>query len=226
MVRARVVHAGILPLLAACSFDGSGLGAASEDVEDASPDLDPDGAGADAPPPVDAAPAVALRVNAGGTEHEGSDYPGTWEADQGACDNSDWTEFGEISGTDDDPLFESYRFGAPGESINCQLGDNLATGTYEVTLLFGEVWYGAGCRGGDEDGARVFDVGIEGQTRESEINTVAEGGCCHEDADSPGAPFTRSYEVTVEDGTVDVTLQASEGDSAAMVSAIQVLSAF
>ena len=208
--------AGLLPLLVACSFDGSGI-ATAEDGGGGEADA---AAGADAELPaldgaleIDGAPPLILRFNAGGPEHQGTDYPGTWAADSGRCDAFTWDEFGDVSGTVDDTLFEYYRYSSLGGSIQCQLGQDLQP-----------VFFGSGCPGEGGEGDRVFSIDIEGATLESGIDTVSEGGCCHPDADTPGEPFSRTFTVTVSDGALDLTFRASGDQTRSMVSAIQLKS--
>jgi hypothetical protein len=136
-----------------------------------------------------AQPSYAVRVNAGGNEYHGSGKD--WSADQEYTPGS-WGYVGgrihktkhAIANTVDDVLYKSeryrmkaYRFTVP------------QNGTYQVTLLFAEIYYTA-------TGKRVFDVKIEGQRVIDDLDIYAEVG--HDYA------FSRTFQVNVNDGVLDI----------------------
>lgn len=175
---------------------------------------------------VDAEPQeVRLRSNVNGPEVDGVDFPGTWAADPGAGGVCNGTEGGgngtAIQGTVDDDLFNGNMRADP---LLCTLGSDLPPGDYDVTLLFAETFFGGNCTGGGAGvGARVFDVIIEGDIVETDLDPFVEGnGCVADAADADAAPFARTYSVTVDDGDVDIRLSPSVGS--AVVSAIAVVS--
>lgn len=97
--------------------------------------------------------------------------------------------------TIDDPdaaLYATEAWSDQGLSYEFALED----GEYLVTLHFAEIWQGAFA-----DGARSFDVSIEGTAVEQALDIFAENGA--------GAPLLRSYVVRVVDGVLDIDLDAS-----------------
>ncbi len=206
----RHVVLGVL-LLPACSFEhGLAVGIPGDDA----------GPSDDAPViadiAIDAAPTFVVAYNVAGPAHTGSDFPGVWAADPGGiCDGLPYTINVNVTNTVDDLLFTRYQYAF--ETIDCALGTNLPPATYEITLLFGELFTGPGCAENNVD--RVFDVLVEGTVVEDNLNTVTVGGCCHPSATSPGKPFARVYTREITDGTVDISLRP-EPNQATMLSAI------
>jgi hypothetical protein len=204
-------RAAALSLVCACSFEhgrfptGAGPSDGGGDAQAVSADA-----------AIDAAvPVFVAAYNIGGLAYTGTEFAGTWDTDPGGvCTGSPWTENIDVTGTVDDPLFQRYRYGG---TIDCALGTNLPAATYEITLLFGEVYMGPGCP--SPGGTRVFDVSIEGTLVEDNLNTLTAGGCCNPNAPNPGHPFSRVYTREVTDGTVDIALRA-ESQSQAMISAV------
>lgn len=198
-------------LLPACSFE-HGLAVGTEN--DAGPGDDAPAVTADAS--IDAAPTFVLAYNLAGPAHTGMDFPGMWAADPGGiCDGLAYTINVDVTNTVDDVLFTRYQYAY--ETIDCALGTNLPPATYEITVLFGELFTGPGCAETNVD--RVFDVLVEGTVVEDNLDTVTVGGCCHPSATTPGMPFARVYTREVSDGTVDISLRP-EPQQATMISAI------
>ena len=75
-----------------------------------------------------------------------------------------------IRGTDDQSLFQSYRYGRHKLRYRFAVPD----GDYRVELYFAEPWYGAG--GGDCAGWRLFDVALNGDTVLRDVDLWREGG--------------------------------------------------
>ncbi len=206
----------------ACSFDPTGPFSASPDTADADVVI-PGDAAAPVPGP-DAAPALRAAFNVAGPEVVGVDFPGVWAAGGTVCSGNQWRIDGDIFGTDDDPLFRDYAYELAGGTLSCAVGEDLPAGIYQVTLVFGEVWYGTGCDGAGGVGTRVFDIAIEGTVRDEAVDTVAVGGCCAPGATDPGAPFTRTFTVDIDDGVANVDLVPTSDNTAAMISAIELTS--
>lgn len=78
--------------------------------------------------------------------------------------------FEVIRGTDDQELFQSYRYGRHKLRYRFAVPD----GDYRVELYFTEPWYGAG--GGDCAGWRLFDVALNGETVLRDVDLWLEGG--------------------------------------------------
>lgn len=153
------------------------------------------------PPPYD------IRVNAGGAAY--LDTSGRlWQADRawtpgswGYIDGVTYQVNSPISGTEDDPLYQSerysltqYRFDAP-------------AGAYEVTLKFAEVYAW-------QTGLRVFDVLLEGSVVLSALDLFSIAGM--------NAAVDRTFTVVVTDGQLNVGFRASAGQT--KISALRVRS--
>jgi hypothetical protein len=78
--------------------------------------------------------------------------------------------FEVIRGTDDQPLFQTYRYGRHKLRYRFAVPD----GDYRVELYFAEPWYGAG--GGDCAGWRLFDVAINGGAVIRDLDLWREAG--------------------------------------------------
>jgi hypothetical protein len=88
-----------------------------------------------------------------------------------------------ISGTDDDPLYQSERWGTFGYDIPM---DN---GNYIVTLKFAEIYW-------TDPGQRIFDVLVEGEEAVTDLDLVAMAG--------PHTAYDVEIPVSVTDGTLDL----------------------
>jgi len=224
LVRVSFAYLVLALSLGACDFDSSGgVGPnagddASSPMIDASPDA-PDAAPGtpDAMPGPDADTRQPVRINVNGPAHTGTDYPGNWASDPGAggiCSGSgffDYNTASAINGTVDDVLFQYLSLGDP---LNCAIG-SLPAGDYEVNLYFAEVYVGCPSLGG---GNRIFDIQLEGQTVATDVNIDSEAGCALQ---SNGGPVVKSFQLTISDGTLNVSMPASE--NVAFLSAIEVL---
>ena len=208
--------------LSACSFDTSaallpGSGDSNDDTPaplPGQPDAGPGQPDAmEEEEQVAMEPAFVFRMNLAGNEHIGTDYPGTWLADDGTCTGNQWVESDEVNGTVDDPLFLTNRYADP---VACTIGGGaLDAGDYTVTLLFGEVYRG-GCT--NDVGSRIYDVSAEGVLYLDDFDAVAASNGC---VLATGTPTSRTFTVTVNDGTLDIL---ADGDTNAMISAIEVVS--
>jgi len=129
----------------------------------------------------------ALRINTGGTEVELNSK--TFVAD----------EYFDTGRTLDRPQtglpepYQTFRF-----SRSQQMGYDipLADGEYTVNLYFAELWFGATGGGSGGVGSRVFDVTIEGQLAENNLDVFAEVGA--------DAMLMKSHTVTVSGGALNI----------------------
>jgi len=129
------------------------------------------------------------RVNCGGPDY--TDGNGQlWLADQDLVKGRSWgsvswagqypdvpPRFGSqrassevIRGTDDQALFQTYRYGR--EKLRYQFA--VPDGEYRVELYFAEPWYGTG--GGDCAGWRLFDMAVNGTTVLRDVDLWKEAG--------------------------------------------------
>lgn len=165
--------------------------------------------------------AAPILINVNGPAHTGSDlnFLGNWQADVGAggvCFGSENSTTGNISRTNDDPLFQTEMFGA---TVTCAVGSGLPPGEYTVDLLFAELLYGNGCLlGSGGVGSRVFDVNIEDQTLVQDLDIFSEAGCA---LHPTGRPLMRSFNVMINDGTLNIALVGQGVGQFAQISAIR-----
>ncbi len=129
------------------------------------------------------------RVNCGGPDHTDA-HGALWQADRDfapglnhgtlswAMDypelparlGSQRESFEVVRGTDEQVLYQTYRYGRNKLSHRFAVPD----GDYRVELHFMEPWYGAG--GGDCAGWRLFDVAINGTTVLRDVDLWREAG--------------------------------------------------
>jgi len=178
--------------------------------------------GDDAPMPDAPLNAFVKRVNVGGAEYTGQQFTGVWAADDGSCTGTG-TGIGTglaISGTVDDPLFNLQVYGIP--VTRCTIA--VPAGTYDVTLLFGPIYYGAGANPACLLATRnqIFDVEIEGTVVDPAFNVTAASEGCVGNGGINAHPVQRQYRVTVADGTMNIILTAP-GSEASMISAYQIV---
>jgi beta-galactosidase len=130
------------------------------------------------------------RLNCGGPDYKDS-YGNLWMADRHQ-DNKEhpgslsWTDdypgmpaffasqqgtFDHIAGTNDNPLFQTFRYGME----KLQFNFPVPNGDYRVELYFTEPWYGTG-GGLDCTGWRLFDVAVNGETKVKNLDIWKEAG--------------------------------------------------
>ena len=109
----------------------------------------------------------ALRINAGGERvaYNGTIFSADIYSDTGTTLDRPQTGL-------DDP-FKSFRY-----STSQVLGYDipLENGTYTVRLHFAELWFGATGGGSGGAGSRIFDVRLNGQIVENNLDVFAEVG--------------------------------------------------
>jgi hypothetical protein len=241
----------LVTTLTSCAFHPTGLGGEATSDDAAVPEVDAGGASRDAEETsaqpseasvdegsaedakslerdagdddarVDAPPALVARLNLGGADLDGVDFPGHWIASPvpGAC-GPDRFENAPLHGTNDPGLFAAEVFGNP---LKCSFGGSaLSPGTYRVRLYFAELYWGPGCPGGGNGtGARVFSIALEGKTVLTDFDLfAASGGCMASKTVSTGSPVVQSFDVVVKDGTLDLVGTASKDN--AKLSAIEI----
>jgi beta-galactosidase len=130
------------------------------------------------------------RLNCGGPDYKDS-YGNLWMADRHQ-DNKEypgslsWTDdypgmpaffasqqrtFDHISGTNDNPLFQTFRYGME----KLQFNFPVPNGDYRIELYFTEPWYGTG-GGLNCTGWRLFDVAVNGETKVKNLDIWKEAG--------------------------------------------------
>ncbi|MBN1383913.1 MAG: discoidin domain-containing protein, partial [Elusimicrobia bacterium] len=107
-----------------------------------------------------------------------------------------------ISGTDNQTIFQSQRWGGTGMSYKIELPD----GTYSVKLMMAETYW-------QEAGKRVFDVALETNTVLSNVDLYSWRGYC--------AAYEETFSVTVNDQCLDITFPVISADNA-LISGIEV----
>ena len=144
----------------------------------------------------------SIRINAGG--HEYRDRHGQiWQADEYFTPrNQTFSQRIEIEDTEDDPIFQTERFGR-----DFSYRVPVENGTYDVNLYFAEIFF-------DREDRRVFDVSVEGQQVIDNLDLVAEVG--------PARPFVLELnELNIADGFLNLDLVASVNN--AKISGIEII---
>ncbi|MEO0650084.1 MAG: choice-of-anchor D domain-containing protein, partial [Planctomycetota bacterium] len=142
-----------------------------------------------------------VRMNVGGATETFGGEP--WAADYGSLGGTTASTSDPIAGTTDDALYQSYR-----ESVALRYVLPMPAGTYDVTLHFIEPEH-------QSAGQRVLTVWMgDGLPDVVGLDLFAVAG--HDTA------YTLSSQTTVFNGTLDVTVLATQGD--AVLSGIEVRS--
>ncbi len=152
---------------------------------------------------------TSLRINAGGTEaaYNGNVFIADSYFDVGSTLVRPQTGLPEP--------FRSFRFG-PSQEMAYDIP--VPDGEYTVNLYFAELWFGATGGGAGGAGKRVFDVTIEGQLAEDDLDIFAEVGA--------EVMLVRTHTVTVTGGILDIdlsSLDAVGGERHPVINAIEVL---
>lgn len=142
----------------------------------------------------------AIRVNSGGpaVTSGGLDWVADTEfANGGTVYSNGNLSANEIAGTASPDIHLTERSGPNPYGYDVAV----AEGTYDVTLHFAEIYFGAEGGGPGGAGQRVLGATVEGQPAATNLDIFAE----------VGAQFalTRTVSVTVTDGTLDIDLAAS-----------------
>ena len=155
------------------------------------------------------------RINCGGNTYKDT-YGQTWEQDDTTFSHSWGEHYGmhpyqasqrttkePIRGTDDDCLFQSFRFGRHLLSYNFPVTD----GDYTIELYFTEPWHGKANRvKTDCEGLRIFDVAVNDSTVIDDLDIWAENGYC-------GA-LKRTVTARAKDGHLRITFPETKAGQA------------
>lgn len=151
---------------------------------------------------VDTTQVSALMINAGGEEVYTDSGGNEYVTDRFYSDNSTPRSISsEIAETEDGILYQSYRF-----SADLIYTIPVEPGTYDVTLKMMEPFF-------SENGRRVFDIQIQGQTVLSDLDLFKEAG--------RHTAFDRSFTAGISGGELEIRLTAAENN--AIVSAIEIV---
>jgi len=107
----------------------------------------------------------------------------------------------DISGTTDDVLYHTERFGN-----NFSYNIDLQNGEYEVTIMFAEIFF-------NTSGQRIFNVSMEGTEVSGNLDIVSKAGAA--------SAYEETHTVTVNDGKLNISFNAVKDN--AKVSAIKVI---
>jgi poly(3-hydroxybutyrate) depolymerase len=144
--------------------------------------------------------SVVAAINAGGDAYDAVD--GTaYSADTAFDGGSTQVSSAAIAGTDDDVLYNTWRWG------NFAYRIPVVNGRYTVELQFADTYNSA-------PGQRIFDVAIEGATVLQDFDIIASVGA--------NVATLRRFEVDVEDGVLDVVFSNGSAGSA-RVDALRVI---
>jgi malectin (di-glucose binding ER protein) len=141
-----------------------------------------------------------IAINTGGSAYTDADTGLQYVADMAAAPHPDLvgtttarTITSAIAGTNDDALFQSYRYGKDfGYAVD------LSNGAYTVELQFIEPFF-------KTSGTRKFDVHLEGQEVASDVDVFAAAG-------GKNIAYTIVRDVTVTDGQLNVGLESTGAD--------------
>jgi len=151
----------------------------------------------------------AMRINTGGREagYNGETFVSDVYFDTGNTLDRPQTGLPEP--------FQTFRF-SRSKVMNYDIP--LADGEYIINLYFAELWFGATGGGSGGAGSRVFDVSIEGQIAENNLDVFAEAGA--------DAMLMKSYTVTVTGGVLDIDFDSRDavgGKRHPIINAIEIL---
>jgi len=126
---------------------------------------------------------VVFAVNCGGGQY--TDRAGvTYQADTRYMGGKTYKTASPIEGTEDDPLYQSERYGNFSYSIP------LSNGTYNVTLKFAEIYAW-------QKGQRLFSVKIEGREVITKLDLFDKAG-------GKNRAYDLTFPVTVSDGVLNL----------------------
>ncbi len=132
-------------------------------------------------------PTLLYAINAGGGAYTASDGM-SFTADQFVTGGQTYTNGADVSGTDDDPVYQSERYGVFTYDLPV---DN---GSYQVSLLLAEIYFAA-------PNKRVFSITLEGQERVSNLDLFATAG--------KNAAYQVNETVNVSDGSLTISFSAA-----------------
>ncbi|WP_327328886.1 malectin domain-containing carbohydrate-binding protein [Halobellus limi] len=159
---------------------------------------------------------VVYRVNTGGSEVSVSDEP-NWENDSSylLTNGGVTTHDTQFNVTDSVPtgtseqIFVTERWPSSGSTLDYEFSVTQGE-TYEVRLYFIEQW-----APNDQEGTRIFDVTAEGQTVLNDYDIMTDVGFDN--------ATMKSFEVTADDGTLDISLTKDGGSANPFVYGIEIV---
>ncbi|MRH99183.1 carbohydrate-binding protein [Kriegella sp. EG-1] len=151
----------------------------------------------------------ALRINTGGSEatYNGNLFESDNHYDTGNTLNRPQTGLPQ-------PL-SSIRY-SPSQQMSYNIP--LSNGDYTIKLYFAEVWFGATGGGSGGVGSRVFDVRMEGELAENNLDIYSEVG--------PDAILIKSHNINVSDGILNINFSSLSSDGGTrhpVINAIEIL---
>ncbi len=155
-------------------------------------------------PPSPPTPVTEVRINCGGPDYVDNNAK-LWQADFDFIGGKAWSTGHEISSTEDDPLYQSERYGQNGSAV--QYNINMSNGNYVVKLLFAENWMSS-------IESRVFNVAINGTTVLNNYDIFMEAG--------QYVATSKSFQITVDNGILNLSFNPVIQN--AKVNAIEVIS--
>jgi len=156
-------------------------------------------------PPVTPEPAEGFAINLGSAQSVVASDGTVFEADTTGVGNLYTNRSDDVSGTQDDLLYQSHAWSRNGLDYQFELAD----GEYTVELYFAENYDPASQAKG-----RVFDISMEGETLRDDLDIYSEVGA--------DAAFVITQTVTVTDGSLSLELDNEIQHS--MLSGIKVTS--
>ncbi|MBM1105637.1 DUF4038 domain-containing protein [Aurantibacter crassamenti] len=153
--------------------------------------------------------STAIRINTGGTgvNYNGDNYLPDNHYDTGTSLDRPETGLPEP--------FQSIRYSSS-EVMSYDIP--LDNGDYTVHLHFAEIWFGATGGGSGGTGSRIFDVSIEGQLAEDNLDVFAEVGA--------ETLLTRTHTVSITDGVLNIDFDSRNavgGERHPIINAIEIL---
>lgn len=150
------------------------------------------------------AQTAVYRINAGGSAY--TDPSGkTWQADAYYNTGYTYSTTQAIAGTTSPGIYQTERYDVP-TAPDLTYALPVTNGTYRVNLHFAEIYFQAA-------GARVFNVYIEGALAYNNLDIYQQAGAY--------TALVLSKDVTVSDGTLNISLQALVENP--KISAIEIL---
>jgi hypothetical protein len=139
---------------------------------------------------IPAAAQTPIRVRCGTSTPYTDSKGNVWAADSGSNGGTEYSLTHAISGTPDQPLFETERWNSP--HLTYQF--TLPNGTYQVNVLLAEIYFSAA-------GQRVMSISMQGTTVFPSVDIVKDVG--------PFAADTKSANESVSNGTLTIDMTAT-----------------
>src|SRR5271169_4443769 len=137
-----------------------------------------------------AAAQTPIRVRCGTATPYTDSKGNVWAADSGSNGGTEYSLAHAISGTPDQPLFETERWNTP--HLTYQF--TLPNGAYQVNVLLAEIYFSAA-------GQRVMGISMQGTTVFPSVDIVKDVG--------QFAADTKSANESVTNGTLTIDLTAT-----------------